>query len=162
MDNLDAQALHEQYNPPVVGVGEPVLFRNRTRACWTLGLVHPPQRANWKPGDPLGKRICISVPSMGRVGDNVMTDVVHAGDPLHKYLPEIYHTVWELCNPGRVLSVGTTIAEMQDSLRDLGDRLTAVKGDLDAAHDINRSLQEQIDKLKAQPRGKAKADLAVA
>lgn len=138
VDQMDLMMLHEQYQPPAVGVGEVVLVRLRGRHTWMSGTVEPPQVTSWKPGDPLGKRITVYVPKLGRL----LEDLVHVGDPLHVNSPEIYHTAWECCTPGKVQNV-------QGSLIELQGRLNQTTADLGVVQDLVRNQDREISKLKA-------------
>jgi hypothetical protein len=135
---MDVMQLHEKYQPPIVGVGEPVLIRFKNRNCFVAGYVQPPQIITWKPGDQLGKRISVYCPSMNRV----IEDIVHIGDPLHTQSPEIYSTVWECCTPGKVINVQGAIVEMQA-------RLAQLVAELKVVEEGNREHQREIGKLKA-------------
>lgn len=135
---MDVQLLHEQYQPPAVGVGEVVLVKLRNRHCWMNGYVEPPQITSWKPGEPLGKRITVYVPKLGRL----IEDIVHVGDPLHTNSPDIYHTAWECCTPGQMRNVQGTLVELQG-------RLGQTAADLKVAEDLLRDQAREISKLKA-------------
>lgn len=135
---MDIQVLHEQYNPPAVGVGEYVLVRIKGRNCWVGGFVEPPQTFVWKPGDPIGKRITVYVPRMNKI----IEDIVHIGDPLHTRNSEIYHTVWETCVPGQVRNA-------QSAMLELEGRVGTTRADLDEAKKKIASQEIEISKLKA-------------
>jgi len=86
MDAAERQLAHEAYQPPVVGVGDVVLFRRKSRRIWAMGMVYPPQRHEWQPGQPIGKRINILAIEIGMV-PKVVEDCYHINDPKYVYDP---------------------------------------------------------------------------
>jgi hypothetical protein len=84
MDAMERQQAHEAYNPPVVGVGDVVLFKLKGRAVWGLATVYPPQRHGWNPGDPVGKRIALLAFNID-MPPKIIQDCYHIEDPMYVY-----------------------------------------------------------------------------
>lgn len=80
MDAMERQLAHEAYQPPVVGVGDVVMFKRKGRNVWSMGMVYPPQVTNWQPGDPVGKRISILAIEIG-MAPKIVPDCYHINDP---------------------------------------------------------------------------------
>lgn len=93
MDAMERQEAHEKYNPPVVSVGDYVLFKRTRRNVWGIGVVYPPQSINWSPGDPVGKRIQILVTEPQRSGF-IAEDCYHYLDPKYTNDPNGNLNCW--------------------------------------------------------------------
>lgn len=135
MDAMERQLAHEQYNPPVVGVGDIVLFKRRHRNVWAMGSVYPPQSVNWKPGDPVGKKIAILVTEPGR-SSYIAEDCYHIGDP--KYVHD----------PNNQLSCWMQIGNVTDS--DMISVYNEVLGRLGAIEAENAERAKIIDVLRTE------------
>lgn len=154
MDAMDIMALHEQYNPPVIGAGNTVLFKRRNRNTWDLGMVYPPQRIGWKPGEPIGKRINIAI--IGNiVNKQIEEDVVHINDPLYIHDPHKTRSCWELITNidqsqlmgiyNELLSQMAQLHASVDAIRQTSDTAMSEVSKLAAANSMNRQGK------KAQP-----------
>lgn len=92
MDAMERQLAHEAYQPPVVGVGDVVLFKRKGRNVWSMGMVYPPQVTDWQPGMPVGKRISILAVDIG-MAPRIVQDCYHINDPKFVYDPGINGTI---------------------------------------------------------------------
>jgi len=86
MDAMERQLAHEAYQPPVVGVEDVVLFKRKGRNVWSMGMVYPPQKMDWQPGMPVGKRISILAIEIG-MAPKIVQDCYHINDPKFVYDP---------------------------------------------------------------------------
>lgn len=141
MDAMDIMALHEQYNPPVIGAGNLVLFRRRNRNTWDLGAVYPPQRIGWKPGEPIGKRINIAI--IGNVvNKQIEEDVVHINDPLYIHDPHKVRSCWEL-----ITNIDSS--QLLGVYNELLSQVSQLQASVDAIRQTSDMAMSEVSKLAA-------------
>lgn len=140
MDISEIWRLHELYNDaPTVGVLDPVLFKHRQRNIWNLAFVHPPERINWKPGDPVGKKLDLMVIGHSQ-HPRLETGVPHIGDPLYIYDTQNVRSCWQ--------SIG--VKESAATVIELMSMVTKLQSELTVFQEISRTHGEVLSRLSAR------------
>lgn len=149
MDAMERQMAHEAYQPPVVGVGDVVLFKRKGRNVWSMGMVYPPQATNWNPGDPVGKRITILAIEIG-VPPKPVPDCYHINDPKFVHDPGMTGTVccWKEISTA---STSDLLAVYNEVLGKVG-RLEAEFAELKKAHEMNLNELARLNARVENPK----------
>lgn len=134
MDAMEVMLAHEQYKAPPVSVGELILYKRLKQEGWHLGWVAVPSIRGWKPGDPIGKKVSISILPRNFGSPLTIDDCCHEGDPLYVHDQTNTRSCWA--------KVGPTAA----SLSDMSAMYNEILGELKKSHD----QEGEIVKLKSE------------
>lgn len=151
MDAMEKMQLHEAYIPPVIGVGNTVLFKRRHRTVWELGTVYPPQNVSWKPGDPVGKQISICVWA-GQPACKIEENCVHIKDPLYIYDDQRQRSCWEAVSAVTPDALLTVFTELQSKMQIAEAEMAETKQHLNNTMTELARLSAQISSTKQQRR----------
>jgi hypothetical protein len=139
---MELTRLHEEFTgTPAVSAGQMVLVKRRNRNVWEVGVVMPPQRINWRPGDPVDRRLTIQILQRGMT-NVVVENAVHVTDPKFIHSTQYDDVGWELVSKISVL-------EYAGMIEALMGRLSVLEAQLKVVEETCRSQTAMISKLNA-------------